>query len=96
MGQRETDGLQVRTIKSMLECAVKRAKRLGRNRVVEYDHEMSTNTVREGRADCAKCGATFSVSIDLMDPTEGDLYCPDCGSSVERPHGLKRPDVRLE
>ena len=91
MGTSDPEGLQVRTVKAMLERAVGVAKRRGRDCVVEYSSEMSSQTTREGRADCARCAAKFSVTVDVSMVGEGGLHCPNCGQHVDRPFALTNP-----
>jgi diguanylate cyclase (GGDEF)-like protein len=80
-----------RGVRACLEAAVAKAKRLGRNCLVEYDRSLHEAEYLEGRQDCGSCGCKFTVQVDRGACQHVDLYCPNCGERAQRPPSLRPP-----
>lgn len=70
-----------------LERAVSRAKQ-DRNCVVRLSAADSEEPTADGRHDCKDCKAKFSITIPHSRLQPGTLFCPNCGTQLERPFSL--------
>lgn len=84
-------GLTTRSVRGALELAVAKAKST-RDCVVRFVPSMTRSEVADGRADCSKCGAKFSLTIPLPYLSTEDLWCPSCGTRLGRPVALQGPN----
>jgi len=82
-----SDGCTQPAVRRQLEIAVSEAKH-ERDKVVRFSPEMRKPSSRDARGDCASCRAKFTVTIPIGGEREGALFCPNCGSSIERPRSV--------
>jgi diguanylate cyclase (GGDEF)-like protein len=86
--QSEPSGLTLRGLRGLVEIGVQQAKR-DRDTVVRFAPELRGFVGREGRADCGRCRAKFSMHVPASDPHGEQLFCPNCGERLARPPSLQ-------
>lgn len=74
-----------RSVRTGLEAAVSHAKRSGRNRCVRFSDAMQKAQTASARDNCTSCGASFSFDVPSQDYRSGPMFCPNCGTELERP-----------
>ena len=85
------EGLRAQDTKLLVQDAVSYAKRRGRNRIVKHTEEMRKYQTHSIRDSCNNCESNFVVDIPLETEKTGSLYCPNCGSTIDRPQIPEKP-----
>jgi hypothetical protein len=89
-------GLTARSVRVLLERAVAEAKRRGRDRVVRYERSMTSVSVIDFRASCPSCHASFTAAVQREKAKTSPLFCPNCGTTTERPEQPELPPATIE
>lgn len=77
--------LTPRRMIQLLEIATDEAKVRGRDQVVRYSASLKKLERRTIRDNCVSCRAAFTVDVPVDDEPSDKLFCPNCGSRIERP-----------